>query len=241
MIGYLHSLETMGLVDGPGVRGVVFLAGCPLRCLYCHNPDTWQYRPGTEITPDALAQRLLRFRGYYERSGGGVTFSGGEPLCQKEFVAQTMALLQAQGIHTCLDTSGGVNGDMGAVLRHTDLILYDVKHYDPERYRFLTGQTMDATLNFLRQAEEARVPIWARHVVVPGLTDTQEHMQALRRYVSQLPNIRRVELLPYHKMGDFKYTAQGRPNPLADVPPMDKRQCLALERQYFGTFTKESA
>lgn len=229
MIGYIHSVESMGLVDGPGVRAVVFLQGCPLRCLYCHNPDTWT-GSGTEFTPEALTAKLLRFRPYFS-GGGGVTFSGGEPLLQPEFLAEMLERLHAAGIHTCLDTAGAGLGDYGAILRHTDLVLYDVKHHQAEGYRKITGQPMERTLAFVEAVRTAGVPMWVRHVVVPGLTDSPEHLASLGDYISTLPNVEKVELLPYHTLGVHKYEVLGIPYALEGVPPMDKTKLEAWERR----------
>lgn len=229
MIGHIHSVESMGLVDGPGVRAVVFLRGCPLRCLYCHNPDTWT-GGGTEFTPEDLTAKLLRFRPYFSR-GGGVTFSGGEPLLQPEFLAEMLSRLHAAGVHTCLDTSGAGLGDYGAILQNTDLVLYDVKHHWREGYRQITGQDMDRTLPFVEAVRTAGVPMWVRHVVVPGLTNGEDHLAALEDYISTLPNVEKVELLPYHTLGVHKYEQLGIPYPLEGVPPMDKTKLEDWERR----------
>lgn len=219
MTGRIHSIESMGLVDGPGVRSVVFLQGCPLRCLYCHNPDT-QRGGGQEISAQELCRRLVRFRPYFGDSGG-VTFSGGEPLGQPEFLLECLRHLKAEGIYTCLDTSGVGLGDYGEILAHTDLVLYDVKHFDPQGYRTITGRDMDATLAFVETVRAANVPMWVRHVVVPGLTDGEDHLTALGEYIATLPGVERVELLPYHTMGVEKYRKLGIPYALEGVPPMD--------------------
>lgn len=234
--GRIHSFESMGLVDGPGIRSVVFLQGCRLRCAFCHNPDTWGCGSGQLVEPHALAERLARFRGYYARSGGGVTFSGGEPLLQPEFLAECLRLCRESGIHTCLDTAGAGLGGYADVLAHTDLVLYDVKHHDPDAYRALTGRDMDETLRFVQAVRESGVPLWVRHVVVPGLTDGREHLAALRAYVDTLPNVQKVELLPYHRLGETKYQALGRAYPLAGAPPMDKTLCASLQDEFFGDF-----
>lgn len=233
MIGRYHSIESMGLVDGPGVRAVVFLQGCPLRCLYCHNPDT-QGAGGTDIDSARLVDRLLRFRSYFDRSGGGVTFSGGEPLAQPDFLLDCLRRLKAAGIHTCLDTSGAGRGSYEEILAHTDLVLYDVKHCRPEDYRSLTGRTMETTLDFVEAVRRSGVPMWVRHVVVPGLTDSPEHMARLRDYVATLPRVERVELLPFHKLGAHKYERLGRPDPLADTPPMEAALCDQLQQTWFS-------
>lgn len=220
--GLIHSLESMGLVDGPGIRTVVFLQGCALRCRYCHNPDTWalQSPAAQSITPAALVEKLIRFQPYYGKNGG-VTFSGGEPLLQPEFLAEALNRCREAGIHTCLDTAGAGLGEYGAILAHTDLILLDVKHYTPEGYRAVTGADMGAFDHFLAAVQEAEIPLWVRHVVVPGLTDGEEHLAGLERYLQTIRHIQRVELLPYHTLGVHKYAALGIPYPLEGVEPPD--------------------
>ena len=180
LIGHIHSVESMGLVDGPGVRAVVFLQGCPLRCRYCHNPDT-QEGSGTVVTAEELAARLLRFRPYFKR-GGGVTFSGGEPLMQPEFLSEMLRRLHQAGIHTCLDTAGAGKGEYEAILTNTDLVLFDVKHEDPDDYHALTGGDIRRPQAFVEAVRKAGVPMWVRHVVVPGLTDGEAHLAALRMW-----------------------------------------------------------
>lgn len=232
-MGYIHSIETMGLVDGPGVRSVVFLRGCPLRCKYCHNPDTWE-AGGEETTAEALVQKLLRFRTYYKSSGGGVTFSGGDPLVQSKFLLQCLKLLKAEGIHTCVDTAGAGHGDYEEILQYTDLVLLDIKHHDPTSYRELTGGDPNQPQGFIQALAKANTPIWVRHVVVPGLTDDPAHLQALATYIRTLPNVEKVELLPYHVMGEQKYQALGIKPPLEGLPAMDKERCKQLQTTYFA-------
>ena len=230
--GRIHSLESMGLVDGPGIRTVVFLQGCALRCQYCHNPDTWAVEnPAAEMyTPGRLVEKLRRFKPYFG-TAGGVTFSGGEPLLQPDFLAETLALCRQEGIHTCLDTAGCGLGEYGPILRHTDLILLDVKHWDPEGYRQVTGRSMAAFDRFLEQAQRAEIPLWIRHVVVPGLTDGEAHLEGLERYLKTIRHIRRVELLPYHTLGVHKYAALGIPYPLEGVPPLEGKALADWNRR----------
>lgn len=234
--GLMHSFESMGLVDGPGIRAVVFLQGCRLRCRYCHNPDTWNRCGGEETTPEALVKKLRRFQPYFDRSGGGVTFSGGEPLLQPEFLAEALRRCQECGIHTCIDTAGAGLGDYADILAHTDLVLYDVKHHDPAAYQSLTGLPMEDTLAFVEAVRTSGTPMWVRHVVVPGLTDSRAHLSALRRYVETLPNVQRVELLPYHLLGKNKFGALGLPYSLEGVPAMDKTLCKQLQTEFFRDF-----
>lgn len=232
--GWIHSLETMGLVDGPGVRTVVFLQGCGLRCVYCHNPDTWG-AGGTPVESSELMERILRFRPYFERSGGGVTFSGGEPLMQDAFLCEMLRLCKEHGIHTCVDTAGvGPDARWKEILRNTDLVLYDVKHEDETMYAGITGRSMRETRAFVRAVRAGGTPMWVRHVVVPGLTDGEAHMKSLRDYVRTLPHVQRVELLPYHRLGAHKYAAMGRPYFLEGVDEMNAGRCRELERLYFS-------
>ena len=225
LTGRIHSVESMGLVDGPGIRTVIFLQGCRLRCRYCHNPDTWAMESGKamELQPRELVERLVRFKPYYS-AGGGVTFSGGEPLLQPEFLRTALELCREEGIHTCLDTAGCGLGDYQAILRHTDLVLLDVKHYTPQGYRDITGSSMEAFETFRAAVREAGIPLWVRHVVVPGLTDSPGHLAGLEEYLADWPNLERVELLPYHTLGVYKYRALNIPYSLEGVPPMEEEK-----------------
>ncbi len=220
--GLIHSIESMGLVDGPGIRTVVFLQGCRLRCRYCHNPDTWsmQNPKAIMLSPEELLQKLSRFRNYYGKTGG-VTFSGGEPLLQPEFLQEALAFCKKAGIHTCLDTAGCGLGDDTKILQNTDLILMDIKHHTKEGYEKITGHSPDASLRFLDTAMDMGIPMWIRHVVVPGLTDSEEHLIGLEAYLRTLRNIQRIDLLPYHTMGVHKYAAMKIPYPLDGVPALD--------------------
>ena len=222
MTGQIHSLESMGLVDGPGVRAVVFLQGCPLRCLYCHNPDTQSFSGGTQTEPQSLVKRLLRFRPYFEPSGGGVTFSGGEPLGQPEFLLECLKLLKAQGVHTCIDTSGVGRGDYQEILAHTDLVLYDVKHHQRDGYRRITGREMDPTLAFVEAVRKAGVPMWVRHVVVPGLTDSEEHLTSLSQYIATLPRVERWSFSPTTPWGFTSTKPWASPIPWRGCLPWTK-------------------
>lgn len=224
--GIIHSIESMGLVDGPGIRTVVFLQGCYLRCRYCHNPDTWSAADEKSrlVTPEELVAQLERYRPYYGRRGG-VTFSGGEPLLQPEFLAEALELCRGRGINTCLDTAGCGKGGYERILRSTDLVLLDVKHCTPEGFRLVTGHGMDEFLDFLGEVQRLGVPLWIRHVVVPGLTDSDEHLGALESFISGISGVERVELLPYHTLGVHKYRELGIPYSLDGVPPAEE-ECL---------------
>lgn len=220
-LGYIHSIESMGLVDGPGIRTVIFLQGCRLRCMYCHNPDTWAARTPENIilSPEDMLKRIVRFKPYFG-SDGGVTFSGGEPLLQPEFLCEILAMCKEAGIHTCLDTAGCGTGNYERILSNTDLLLYDVKHYTEDGYREITGHSDGETKRFLKTAQSMGVPLWIRHVVVPGLTDTDTHLEGLESYLNTLDHIEKIQLLPYHTLGAHKYRQMNMKYPLDKVPPL---------------------
>lgn len=238
MTGYLHSIESMGNVDGPGVRTVVFLQGCRLRCKYCHNPDTWPFSGGTPVQPQQIVEKLMRYKPYYGATGG-VTFSGGEPLMQPAFLCECLRLCRQAGIHTCIDTAGVGLGEYDEILRWTDLVLLDVKHEDPQEYKALTGGEPAQVQAFIQAVRRAGTPMWVRHVVVPGLTDGAAHMRKLAEYVKRLPNVQRVQLLAYHTMGIKKYDALGIPYPLKGTPPMDAQACGQYEKEWFAAYAED--
>lgn len=228
MTGHIHSFESFGTVDGPGIRFVVFLQGCPLRCKYCHNPDTWE-GGGQAYTAESVAQRALRFRNYFG-TNGGVTVTGGEPLLQIDFVTELFTILKAQGIHTCVDTSGFTfrKDDPISVEKHekllkvTDLVLLDIKHIDDEACRALTGQSNQNTLAFARFLSDRHIPIWIRQVLVPGITDNEDSLKQTKAFVDTLQSVEKIEVLPYHTMGVVKYEKLGIPYPLQGVPTPTK-------------------
>ena len=227
--GRIHSVESFGTVDGPGVRFVAFMQGCPLRCLFCHNPDTWaadaecQY----EMTPRQLIDEVLRYRSFIRK--GGVTVSGGEPLMQADFVAEFFRLCHEEGIHTALDTSGAYISERAMrVLDHTDLALLDIKTMDRELYPRLTGQRQDNNLAFLDQLEERHITTWIRHVVVPGLTDDNQWLDRLGKYVARYDCVERIEILPYHTMGKSKYERMGISYPLEGVGALPQERAKEI-------------
>ena len=220
ILGNIDSFESMGLVDGPGVRFVVFMQGCPLRCAYCHNPETWSDEKKIQMTPSDLVKKILKYKPYFGDEGG-VTFSGGEPLHQPEFLLEALKECKKNGIHTCLDTSGaGENYD--EILDYCDLIILDVKELDEEKYKKLTGQNMDWFKNFLKKCQEKHKKMWLRQVIVPGYNDTEESVLKLKVFVSKLHNIEKVELLPYHSMAKEKYKKLGIKYRLENVLDMNK-------------------
>lgn len=229
MKGRVHSIESFGTVDGPGVRLVVFLQGCPMRCQYCHNPDTWAMDGGQEISVEEILAQYEKNKTFYSR--GGITVTGGEPLVQMDFVTELFFAASRYGIHTCLDTSGilfrpeqyGVLGKYDRLMAVTDLVLLDIKHIDPEGHLALTGRSLEPVLAFARYLDSKDVPVWIRHVAVPGITDDRELLYRLGRFLGTLNNVQALEVLPYHTMGLPKYEELGIPYPLEGVPPMEKQ------------------
>lgn len=228
MTGFVHSQESFSTVDGPGIRFVVFLQGCPLRCLYCHNPDTWE-RGGTPMTAQEILARYRQNRAFYSK--GGITVSGGEPLMQIAFVTELFTLAKAEHIHTCLDTSGGTYQPRSAshvervdrLLAVTDLVLLDIKHVDKDAHRRLTGVSNHRIVAFARHVGERGVPLWIRHVVVPGYTDDETSLRALGRFAASLPTVQAVDVLPYHTLGVEKYRTLQKEYPLEGVPPLSEK------------------
>ncbi len=234
--GRIHSIETMGMVDGPGIRVVVFFQGCKLRCLYCHNPDTWSEKEGTEYSTEDLLKKIKRFKSYFQASNGGVTFSGGDPLRQPEFLLEVLKGCKEEGIHTCLDTSGVGFGDYDEILKYTDLVLYDVKHLTEEGYLDMTGSKIHETNKFIEAVKKADTKLWIRQVVVPGKTDSEAYMERLKKFVHSLKNVEKVELLPYHLLGVSKYENMKIKYRLDGVPAMDKDLCKKLKDKFFSEY-----
>ena len=227
--GRIHSFQSLGAVDGPGIRYTVFLQGCPLRCIYCHNPDTWDPAAGQVCTVEEVAQRVLRCRPYFGELGG-VTVTGGEPLLQPDFVSALFQRLQKEGIHTVLDTSGAIGLDRAEqVLQYTDLALVDVKFLSDKGYRDHCRGDFSRVKEFLALTQRLQVPIWIRHVVVPGLTDAPFHIKALADFCKQYPNLEKIELLPFEKLCLEKYKAMGVPFPLEDTPAMSREKLNRLQ------------
>lgn len=240
MKGRIHSIESMGLVDGPGIRTVIFFKGCVLRCAYCHNPDTWTMDGAIEITAEELYKKIQRFTPYFSKSGGGVTFSGGDPLLQPEFLVEILRLCKAGGIHTTIDTSGYGIGNYEEILKYTDLVLLDIKHINKEGYLSLTGKNGEEMHKFLKVCESMNVNLWIRHVVVPGITDSIEHLNKLINIVKSIKNVEKVELLPYHTMAIDKYKALNLQYKLKDVEAMDKDKCKKLEEYVMAHIPSET-
>ncbi|HWT26336.1 MAG TPA: pyruvate formate-lyase-activating protein [Mobilitalea sp.] len=234
-IGRVHSLESFGTVDGPGIRFVVFMQGCPLRCQYCHNPDTWEVHKGMQYTPEQLMEEIIKYKSYMEFSGGGVTFTGGEPLLQAEFVLETAKLCKQQGISVAIDTSGFVwNEAVKELLDYTDIVLLDIKNYDPGVYKTLTGVALTPTLKLLDYLKEKDITTWVRYVLVPNLTDNLDSILQLSAHLDQYPNVKKIELLGFHKMGEFKWKELGLEYKLADTPEPTKELLLKV-KEIFGS------
>lgn len=227
--GKIHSIESMGLADGPGVRTIVFFQGCKLRCAYCHNPDTWNINSGNEITTDELMKKLLRYKPYFNSSGGGITFSGGEPLLQPEFLLEMLKLCRENEIHTAIDTAGYGFANYSEILKYTDLILLDIKHIDDLGYKNLTGCDKSGFNEFVEAVNYSNVKVWIRHVIVSGITDSKEHILKLNEIIKTIKNIEKVELLPYHTMGISKYENLNIKYPLVDLHPTDENKIKELE------------
>lgn len=233
MEGYIHSTESFGTVDGPGVRFVVFVQGCPMRCLYCHNPDTWEFNVGKKMTTDEIIQEYLKNKAFYKE--GGITVTGGEPLGQIEFVTELFTKAKALGVHTCLDSSGIFfnredTSKMDELMKVTDLVMLDIKHIDPEEHIKLTKQKNDRILDFLKYLSEKNIDVWLRHVVVPGITQNEKYLDQLGYFLGQFHNIKALDVLPYHTMGIVKYQNLNYDFPLKGVPALTKDEAKEAKK-----------
>lgn len=246
MIGNIHSIETLGTVDGPGIRYVIFTQGCLLRCQYCHNADTWEIGTGKEMTVSEIMQDLEAYLPFLEASGGGITVSGGEPLLQLPFLIELFKECKRLGIHTTIDSSGGCYSEaslfqqqLKELMQYTDLFLLDLKQIDNQKHKKLTGLTNRHILKFARYLSENQKPVWIRHVLVPTITDNEEDLRKLGQFIATLDNVEKVEVLPYHKLGVYKWEALGLQYPLKEVePPSEDRtnwayQILSLMNQEY--------
>ena len=230
MKGNIHSVETFGSVDGPGVRFLIFMQGCAMRCRYCHNADTWSRSDNQLMTADELLDRAERYRSYWG-SEGGITVSGGEPLLQLDFLLELFKKAKLRGINTCIDTAGQPfsRGEpffsrFQELMQYTDLLLFDIKHIDPVEHKALTAQPNDNILDCLRYLSEIKKPVWIRHVIVEGITDNDEYLRKTREFIDSLDNVERVEALPYHGMGVYKWEKLGIKYTLGNIkPPTETR------------------
>lgn len=228
--GYINSVESMGLVDGPGIRYVVFLQGCQLRCLYCHNPETWDINGKSQkISPQELVNKIVRFKSYFGNYGG-VTFSGGEPLLQPNFLLECLKLCKQKNISTAIDTAGVGFGDYDQILEYTDLVILDIKATEEEDYKKITGQPMVRFKNFLNDCQRLNKKLWLRQVIVPGINDNENNIEKLKNFIKNIKNVEKVELLPYKTIGAHKYKDLKLKYRLEGVPDMDENRCRELEK-----------
>ena len=245
MNGFIHSTESFGTVDGPGVRFVVFLQGCPMRCQYCHNPDTWKMNSGTVRSAQSLIQEYERNAAFYKK--GGITVTGGEALMQIDFLLELFRLAKQKNIHTCLDTSGityhpgesSYNEKLDALMEVTDLVMLDIKHIDPEGHKTLTGHDNAGILAFARYLDEKQIPVWIRHVVVPGITDEAGQLSRLGAFLGTLNNVKALDVLPYHIMGVTKYEQLDMTYPLKSVPAATKTQAAEAKKIILTAYWKQ--
>lgn len=232
-LGSVHSWELVTAVDGPGTRLTVFLAGCPLRCLYCHNPDTMFANKGEPVLLKHLVKRVKRYRKIFRSTGGGLTISGGEPLFQLNFTANLLRAAKEMGVHTAIDTSGFLGANVSdEMLQDIDLVLLDIKSGIPDVYRRVTGRELEPTLEFSRRLADRGIETWVRFVLVPGLTDGVENVEAVARHVATLSNVSRVEVLPFHQMGRDKWAALGIDYELEDTQPPSKELVDRVRNQF---------
>ena len=225
IMGRIHSVESFGSADGPGIRYIVFLQGCNMRCKYCHNPDTWKFEGGQLLPAQEVLQKAIRYKAYW-KNNGGITVSGGEALLQIDFVLELFKLAKEKGISTCLDTSGSAFTRQGSfyakfeeLMKVTDVFLFDIKHIDDEKHRELTGRTNENILDMAKCLSEHGKKIWIRHVLVPQITDDDEYLKQLRAFIDTLKTVERVEVLPYHTLGVFKWENLNIPYELKDIEP----------------------
>lgn len=241
MIGHIHSTESFGAADGPGVRFIVFMQGCHMRCRYCHNPDTWKMDGGDEVTADEILKRALRFKPYWGKDGG-ITISGGEPLLQIDFVIELFKKAKELGINTCIDTAGNpftkeepFFSKFEELMKYTDLLLLDLKEINPARHKDLTGFDNSNIIEMAKYLSEINKPVWIRHVLVPEHSDFDEDLDALGDFIDTLSNVDRVEILPYHTLGKFKWENLGIPYTLESIsPPSAERIEHAKNRIHAG-------
>ena len=241
MIGHIHSTESFGAADGPGVRFIVFMQGCHMRCRYCHNPDTWKMDGGDEVTADEILKRALRFKPYWGKDGG-ITISGGEPLLQIDFVIELFKKAKELGINTCIDTAGNpftkeepFFSKFEELMKYTDLLLLDLKEINPTRHKDLTGFDNSNIIEMAKYLSEINKPVWIRHVLVPEHSDFDEDLDALGDFIDTLSNVDRVEILPYHTLGKFKWEKLGIPYTLESIsPPSAERIENAKQRIHAG-------
>ena len=242
--GYIHSIETCGTVDGPGLRYVIFLQGCPMRCQYCHNPDTWEPGKGDQMTVDEVLKSFYNNTAFYRN--GGVTVTGGEPMMQMDFLIELFTKLRADGVHTCLDSSGIMfrpenpefMGKMEKLAAVTNLVMLDIKHIDDDKHKVLTAHSNKNILAFARYLNEKNIPIWIRHVIVPGITLYRDYLERLGEFMATLNNVKALDVLPYHSMGKVKYENLKMDYPLKDTREATKDEAVAAKNIILQAYKK---
>lgn len=234
--GSVNSIETMGLVDGPGIRTVVFFNSCLLRCKYCHNPETWKMG-NKNMTVEELVRKVLRNKPYF-KNNGGVTFSGGEPLLQDEFLLECCKRLKEENIHIAIDTAGYTPNNVDEILKYVDLVLLDIKHTTKDGFKALTGGNKDIQDKFIKHLNKSDKKVWIRQVIVPGIMDNNEYLESLVKTIKNIRNVERIDFLPYHKLGREKYITMGINYPLEDTPEMNKDKCTKLYDKFMEIYKK---
>lgn len=234
----IDSIETFGLVDGPGIRTVIFFNGCNLRCKYCHNPEMWR-KKDENYTPEEIVEKVIRCKPYFKNKGG-ITFSGGEPLLHSEFIIEVAKILKKENIHIALDTAGYGNGDYDKILDYIDLVILDIKHTTREGLKNLTGGDIEKVEEFIKALNKKNKAVWIRQVIVPGVTDSLEYITSLAEYIKKINNIEKIEFLPYHHLGEEKYQVLNIPYPYKDKPEMDKDKCQKLYEKFIQIYKKDA-
>lgn len=244
MKGYIHSKESFGTVDGPGIRYVLFMQGCPMRCQYCHNPDTWEVGGGTEITVPEVISEYKKNSSFYQK--GGITVTGGEPLLQVDFLIELFSEAKKKGIHTCIDTSGITYSEtneeyvkkLDELMQYTDLVMLDIKHIDARMHKVVTGKDNKNILAFAKYLERKNIPLWVRHVVVPTLTDDPTYHKQLGEFLGTLRNLKALDVLPYHTMGTKKYEELGIEYPLKGIEALPKSEAAKVRETIMESIKK---
>ncbi len=242
-MGYIHSIESFGTVDGPGIRLVVFMQGCPLRCKYCHNPDTWAVSGGRDVLAEDILTQYEKKKAFLKN--GGITVSGGEPLLQIEFVTDLFKKAKKKNIHTCLDTSGytfnkNKSEQFDKLMQYTDLVLLDLKHIDNQKHLELTGVSNKPILEFAKYLQKIQKPTWVRHVVIEGITFNEKYLNDLGYFIGGLDNVKTIDVLPYHTLGEFKYKELGIPYPLNGVPEATKETVIQAKEIILEGFKRRT-
>lgn len=233
----IDSIETFGLVDGPGIRCVVFFNGCKLRCKYCHNPEMWKKKENN-YTPQQVFNKVMRSKPYF-KDNGGVTFSGGEPLLHSDFIIEVAKLLKKENINIALDTSGAGLGNYEEILKYIDLVILDIKHTTEEGYKQITGSTIDEVERFIKILNKSNKKVWIRQVIIPDITDTEEYTTSLAKYLRKIKNIERIDFLPFHRLGEEKYKILGIDYPYKNKNDMNQEKCQELYKNFITKYKED--